>query len=152
MMKRLSWGMLFFLITVILSGCSEDDFDGRTFKVTDSTNTLETKTESTAEVERYELLSLTFDSGVVTVNSAEDLRGEYTAVDDQLEISLMGREGELLLVFSDLASSVEENIKYQAEISTVDYSMERTEDLAHLEFISIHDQEGREVFFEEIED
>ena len=89
MMKRLSWGMLFFLITVILSGCSEDDFDGRTFKVTDSTNTLETKTESTAEVERYELLSLTFDSGVVTVNSAEDLRGEYTAVDDQLEISLM---------------------------------------------------------------
>lgn len=144
--------MLFFLITVILSGCSEDDFDGRTFKVTDSTNTLETKTESTAEVERYELLSLTFDSGVVTVNSAEDLRGEYTAVDDQLEISLMGREGELLLVFSDLASSVEENIKYQAEISTVDYSMERTEDLAHLEFISIHDQEGREVFFEEIED
>lgn len=151
-MKRLSWGMLFFLITVILSGCSEDDFDGRTFKVTDSTNTLETKTESTAEVERYELLSLTFDSGVVTVNSAEDLRGEYTAVDDQLEISLMGREGELLLVFSDLASSVEENIKYQAEISTVDYSMERTEDLAHLEFISIHDQEGREVFFEEIED
>lgn len=152
MMKRLSWGMLFFLITVILSGCSEDDFDGRTFKVTDSTNTLETKTESAAEVERYELLSLTFDSGVVTVNSAEDLRGEYTAVDDQLEISLMGREGELLLVFSDLASSVEENIKYQAEISTVDYSMERTEDLAHLEFISIHDQEGREVFFEEIED
>lgn len=151
-MKRLSWGMLFFLITVILSGCSEDDFDGRTFKVTDSTNTLETKTESAAEVERYELLSLTFDSGVVTVNSAEDLRGEYTAVDDQLEISLMGREGELLLVFSDLASSVEENIKYQAEISTVDYSMERTEDLAHLEFISIHDQEGREVFFEEIED
>lgn len=151
-MKRLSWGMLFFLITVILSGCSEDDFDGRTFKVTDSTNTLETKTESTAEVESYELLSLTFDSGVVTVNSAEDLRGEYTAVDDQLEISLMGREGELLLVFSDLASSVEENIKYQAEISTVDYSMERTEDLAHLEFISIHDQEGREVFFEEIED
>ena len=144
--------MLFFLITVILSGCSEDDFDGRTFKVTDSTNTLETKTESAAEVERYELLSLTFDSGVVTVNSAEDLRGEYTAVDDQLEISLMGREGELLLVFSDLASSVEENIKYQAEISTVDYSMERTEDLAHLEFISIHDQEGREVFFEEIED
>ena len=152
MMKPLSWGMLFFLITVILSGCSEDDFDGRTFKVTDSTNILETKTESTAEVERYELLSLTFDSGVVTVNSAEDLRGEYTAVDDQLEISLMGREGELLLVFSDLASSVEENIKYQAEISTVDYSLERTEDLAHLEFISIHDQEGREVFFEEIED
>lgn len=144
--------MLFFLTTVILSGCSEDDFDGRTFKVTDSTNILETKTESTAEIERNELLSLTFDSGEVTINSAEDLRGEYTAVDDQLEITLMDHGGELMLVFSDLASSVEENIKYQAEISTVDYSLERTEDLAHLEFIAIHDQEGRMVFFEEIED
>lgn len=144
--------MLFFLITVILSGCSEDDFDGRTFKIIDSTNALEKKTEDTSEKERGELLSLTFDSGEVTIKSVENLRGEYTAVDDQLEITLMDHEGELLLIFSDLASSVEKNVKYQAEISTVDYSLERTEALAHLEFIAIHDQEGRMVFFEETED
>ncbi len=149
MMKQFSRGMLLFLVTMFLSGCSEDHFDGRTFTVIDSTDVLETRTASASDEERDELLSLSFDSGEVTIHSAENLKGKYTAVDDQLKITLADHEGELLLVFSDLASSVEKDIKYTAEISTVDYSLGSTGELAQLRFIAMHDQEGMVVFFEE---
>lgn len=148
-MKRFSWGILLFLIAIILTGCSDDDFNGRTFKVIDMTDSLEEETASGSEKNRKEILSLTFDSGTVTINSQENLTGEYTAVDDELEITLVDNEGELLLVFSDLASSVEKDIKYTAEISTVDYSLASNDELAQLEFIAMHDQEGMVVFFEE---
>ncbi|MCD2138229.1 hypothetical protein [Salinicoccus halitifaciens] len=150
-MKRFSFGMLMCL-AIFMSGCSEDDFNGRTFKVIDSTNFLETRTEFDSEEERGELLSLTFDSGEVIINSAKHLKGKYKAVDDQLEITLVDHQGELLLVFSDLASSVEKDVKYTAEISDLDYSLDANGDLAQLKLIEMYDREGMVVFFEETGD
>ncbi|SOC42973.1 hypothetical protein [Salinicoccus kekensis] len=150
-MKGFSLGMLMCL-AVFMGGCSEDDFTGRTFTVIDSTNFLGTETESASEDAGGELLSLTFDSGEVIIHSAEHLKGEYTAVDDQLEITLVDHQGELLLVFSDLASSVEKDVKYTAEISTVDYSLATEGELAKLRLIEMYNREGMMVFFEETGD
>lgn len=151
-MKYFSLGMLICLAILMRGWSEEDDFHGRTFKVIDSTNFLETRTELVPEEESREILSLTFDSGEVIFNSAKHLKGEYTAVDDQLEITFADHKGELLLVFSDLASSVEEGVKYTAEISTVDYSLDTYGELAELERIEMYDREGMVVFFEEMED
>src|SRR5699024_10809948 len=119
MMSRVSWGMLFFLVTIILTGCSsDDDFSGRTFTIVDNSTLLETKEQMNMQEEdtRRVLLSLTFDSGEVTINSNQNLTGEYETFDDRLEITLSDDKGDVTLVFSDLASSVEKNVKYTAEI------------------------------------
>lgn len=151
-MKHISLGVLI-VLAIIMRGCGEEDhFHGRTFKVIDSTNFLETRTEFVSEEENGEMISLTFDSGEVIFNSAKHLKGEYTAVDDRLEITLADHKGELLLVFSDLASSVEKDVKYTAEISTVDYSLDTYGELAELELIEMYDREGMVVFFEEMEE
>lgn len=150
-MVRVSWGMLVFLVTIILTGCSgDDDFNGRTFTIVDASALLETEEQGNLQEDTNRvLLSLSFDSGEVTINSDQDLTGEYKTVDDRLEITLSDDEGDFNLVFSDLASSVEKNVKYTAEISDVDYSLSETDDLAQLEFISSDNTEGTMVSFEE---
>ncbi|WP_462421700.1 hypothetical protein [Salinicoccus sp. Marseille-QA3877] len=150
-MVRVSWGMLVFLVTIILTGCSgDDDFNGRTFTIVDASALLETEEQANLQEDTNRvLLSLSFDSGEVTINSDQDLTGEYKTVDDRLEITLSDDEGDFNLVFSDLASSVEKNVKYTAEISDVDYSLSNTDDLAQLEFISSDNTEGTMVSFEE---
>lgn len=150
-MVRVSWGMLVFLVTIILTGCSgDDDFNGRTFTIVDASALLETEEQANLQEDTNRvLLSLSFDSGEVTINSDQDLTGEYKTVDDRLEITLSDDEGDFNLVFSDLASSVEKNVKYTAEISDVDYSLSDTDDLAQLEFISSDNTEGTMVSFEE---
>lgn len=150
-MVRVSWGTLVFLVTIILTGCSgDDDFNGRTFTIVDASALLETEEQANLQEDTNRvLLSLSFDSGEVTINSDQDLTGEYKTVDDRLEITLSDDEGDFNLVFSDLASSVEKNVKYTAEISDVDYSLSDTDDLAQLEFISSDNTEGTMVSFEE---
>lgn len=150
-MIRVSWGMLVFLVTIILTGCSsDDDFSGRTFTIVDTSPLLETKEQANLQADtKRVLLSLTFDSGEVTINSNQDLTGEYKTDDDRLEITLSDGKGDITLVFSDLASSVEENVKYTAEISDIDYSLSDTDDLAQLEFMASDDTEGMMVSFEE---
>lgn len=150
-MLRVSWGILVFLATIILTGCSsEDDFNGRTFTIVDNSALLETEEQANLpEDTRRVLLSLTFDSGEVTINSNQDLTGEYKTFDERLEITLRDGIGEITLVFSDLASSVEENVKYTAEISDIDYSLSDTDDFAELEFVASDNTEGMMVSFEE---
>ncbi|WP_052254876.1 hypothetical protein [Salinicoccus sp. YB14-2] len=151
-MSRVSWGMLFFLVTIILTGCSsDDDFSGRTFTIVDNSTLLETKEQMNMQEEdtRRVLLSLTFDSGEVTINSNQNLTGEYETFDDRLEITLSDDKGDVTLVFSDLASSVEKNVKYTAEISDIDYSLSDTGGLAQLEFMASDNTEGMMVSFEE---
>lgn len=150
-MVRVSWGMLVFLVTITLTGCSgDDDFNGRTFTIVDASALLETEEQANLQEDTNRvLLSLSFDSGEVTINSDQDLTGEYKTVDDRLEITLSDDERDFNLVFSDLASSVEKNVKYTAEISDVDYSLSDTDDLAQLEFISSDNTEGTMVSFEE---
>ena len=150
-MIRVSWGMLVFLVTIILTGCSsDDDFNGRTFTIVDASTLIETKEQANLQADtKRVLLSLTFDSGEVTINSNQDLTGEYETIDDRLEITLSDGKGDITLVFSDLASSVEENVKYTAEISDIDYSLSDTDDLAQLEFMASDDTEGMMVSFEE---
>lgn len=149
-MNRFSWGMLVFLVTIIFAGCSDDDFSGRTFTIVDTSTLLETKEQENIQRDtRKVLLSLTFDSGEVTINSNQDLTGEYEAIDDRLEITLSDDKGDITLVFSDLVSSVEKNVKYTAEISALDYSFSDTDDLAQLEFIASNNTEGMMVSFEE---
>lgn len=150
-MVRFSWGMLVFLVTIILTGCSgDDDFSGRTFTIVDTSALLETEEQANLQEDtRRVLLSLSFDSGEVTLHSNQDLTGEYKSVDDRLEITLSDDKGDINLVFSDLASSVEENVKYTAEMSDIDYSLSDTDDLAQLEFLSSDTTEGMMVSFEE---
>lgn len=150
-MGRFSWGMLVFLVTIILTGCSgDDDFSGRTFTIVDTSALLETEEQANLQEDtRRVLLSLSFDSGEVTLHSNQDLTGEYKSVDDRLEITLSDDKGDINLVFSDLASSVEENVKYTAEMSDIDYSLSDTDDLAQLEFLSSDTTEGMMVSFEE---
>lgn len=149
-MSCVSRGMLVFLVTIILAGCSDDDFSGRTFTVVDTSTLPETREQENIQQDnRRVLLSLTFDSGEVTINSNQDLTGEYETIDDRLEITLNDGKGDITLVFSDLASSVEENVKYTAVISDVDYSLSDTDDLSQLEFISSDNTEGMMVSFEE---
>lgn len=151
-MSRVSSGMLVFLVTIILTSCSssDDDFSGRTFTIVDTSTLLETKEQANVQEDtRRVLLSLTFDSGEVTINSNQDLTGEYETIDDRLEITLSDGKGDITLVFSDLASSVEENVKYTAEISDIDYSLNDTDDLAQLEFMASDNTEGMMVSFEE---
>lgn len=150
-MIRVSWGMLVFLVTIIFTGCSsDDDFSGRTFTIVDASTLLETKEqEDIQEKTRRALLSLTFDSGEVTINSNQDLTGEYETIDDRLEVTLKDGKGDITLVFSDLASSVEKDVKYTAEISDIDYSLSGTDELSQLEFIASDNTEGMMVSFEE---
>ena len=150
-MVRFSWGMLVFLVTIILTGCSgDDDFSGRTFTIVDTSALLETEEQANLQEDtRKVLLSLSFDSGEVTLHSNQDLTGEYKTVDDRLEITLSDDKGDINLVFSDLASSVEENVKYTAEMSDIDYSLSDTDDFAELEFVASDNTEGMMVSFEE---
>lgn len=150
-MSRVSWGMLVFLVTIILTGCSsDDDFSGRTFTIVDNSTLLETEEQANLQEDtRRVLLSLTFDSGEVTINSHQNLTGEYKTVDDRLEVTLRDDKGDITLVFSDLASSVEENVKYTAEISDIDYSLSEADALAQLEFMASDNTEGMMVSFEE---
>lgn len=150
-MIRASCGMLVFLVTIIFTGCSgDDDFSGRTFTIVDASTLLETKEHGVVQEDtRRVLLSLTFDSGEVTINSNQDLTGEYETIDNRLEVTLSDDRGDITLVFSDLASSVEKDVKYTAEISDIDYSFSGTEELAQLEFIDSDNTEGMMVSFEE---
>jgi len=150
-MIRVSWGMLVFLVTIILTGCSsDDDFNGRTFTIVDASTLIETKEQGAVQGDtRRVLLSLTFDSGEVTTNSNQNLTGEYETIEDRLEVTLNDDKGDITLVFSDLASSVEKNVKYTAEISDIDYSLSGTDELAQLEFIVSDNTEGMMVSFEE---
>src|SRR5699024_11000726 len=102
------WGMLVFLVTIILTGCSsDDDFNGRTFTIVDASTLIETKEQGAVQEDaRRVLLSLTFDSGEVTTNSNQNLTGEYETIEDRVEVTCTDDKWDLTLVVSDLASSV----------------------------------------------